>query len=107
VGRPRRGRLPDRHPAEEEHPARRRRRAAAAAGSDLLYDRIGRLPERLTTTRKNPFADPVREIGVALQDGKALRVVTNEPRRARPGDSPTSTSAAGPSNSSSDGSSRP
>ncbi len=47
-------------------------------GSDLLYDRIGRLPERLTTTRKNPFADPVREIGVALQDGKALRVVTND-----------------------------
>ncbi len=47
-------------------------------GSDLLYDRIGRLPERLTTTRKNPFADPVREIGVRLDDGKTLRVVTND-----------------------------
>lgn len=51
---------------------------ALPPGSDLLYDRIGHLPERLTTTRQNPFADPVREIGVALDDGKALRVVTND-----------------------------
>jgi hypothetical protein len=47
-------------------------------GSGLLYDRIGRLPERLTTTRKNPFADPVREIGVRLDDGKQLRIVSND-----------------------------
>jgi hypothetical protein len=47
-------------------------------GSALLYDRIGHLPERLKTCRKNPFADPVREIGVALADGKTLRVVTND-----------------------------
>jgi len=47
-------------------------------GSPLLYDRIGRLPERLKTTRRNPFADPVREIGVTLDDGKALRIVTND-----------------------------
>lgn len=47
-------------------------------GSDLLYDRIGRLPERLSSTRKNPFDDPVREIGVQLEDGKTLRVVTND-----------------------------
>lgn len=49
------------------------------AGSTLLYDRIGRLPERLSTTRKNPFCDPVREIGVVLDDGKTcLRIVTND-----------------------------
>jgi len=48
------------------------------SGSTLLYDRIGHLPERLTTTRKNPFHDPVREIGVVLEDGKTLRVVTND-----------------------------
>jgi hypothetical protein len=48
------------------------------SGSNLLYDRVGRLPERLTTTRKNPFQDPVREIGVALEDGTVLRVVTND-----------------------------
>jgi hypothetical protein len=51
---------------------------ALPQGSDLLYDRIGHLPERLSSTRKNPFADPVREIGVQLEDGKALRVVTND-----------------------------
>jgi DDE family transposase/uncharacterized protein DUF4372 len=47
-------------------------------GSELLYDRIGLLPERLTTTRKNPFADPIREVGVRLEDGKVLRVATND-----------------------------
>ena len=47
-------------------------------GSGLLYDRVGFLPERLTYTRKNRFTDPVREIGVVLDDGKILRVVTND-----------------------------
>ncbi|MDO8272697.1 MAG: IS4 family transposase [Gammaproteobacteria bacterium] len=46
--------------------------------SPLLYDRIGRLPERLSSTRQNPFQRPVREIGVTLDDGKILRVVTND-----------------------------
>jgi hypothetical protein len=47
-------------------------------GSELLYDRVGRLPERLSSTRRNPFQEPVREIGVRLDDGKALRVATND-----------------------------
>jgi IS4 transposase len=47
-------------------------------GSPLLYDRIGLLPERLSSTRENPFAEPVREIGVQLPDGKVLRIVTND-----------------------------
>jgi hypothetical protein len=47
-------------------------------GSSLLHDRIGRLPERLASNRKNPFRDPVREIGVTLEDGKTLRIVTND-----------------------------
>jgi hypothetical protein len=47
-------------------------------GSTLLYDRVGFLPKRLTFSRKNPFQDPVREVGVALEDGKSLRVVTND-----------------------------
>ena len=51
---------------------------ALPEGSSLLYDRIGYLPERLSSTRNNPFADPVREIGVQLEDGKTLRVVTND-----------------------------
>lgn len=47
-------------------------------GSSLLYDRIGLLPDRLKTTRSNPFGDPIREIGVKLDDGKVLRVATND-----------------------------
>jgi hypothetical protein len=51
---------------------------AVPQGSNLLYDRVGRLPQRLSSTRKNPFQHPVREIGVALENGKSLRVVTND-----------------------------
>jgi hypothetical protein len=51
---------------------------ALPEGSPLLYDRIGLLPERMARSRKNPFGDPVREIGVTLDDGKTLRVVTND-----------------------------
>lgn len=51
---------------------------ALPEGSPLLYDRIGLLPERLAYSRNNPFGDPVREIGVVTDDGKILRVVTND-----------------------------
>lgn len=51
---------------------------ALPQGSSLLHDKVGYLPERLKTTRKNPFQDPVREIGVQLEDGKRLRIVTND-----------------------------
>ncbi len=47
-------------------------------GSALLYDRIGRLPARLSNNRDNPFAKPVREIAVRLDDGKALCVLSND-----------------------------
>ena len=47
-------------------------------GSTLLYDRIGLLPERLAFSRKNPFSEPVREVGVQLEDGKQLRLITND-----------------------------
>jgi hypothetical protein len=47
-------------------------------GSDLLYDRVGFLPDRMAKSRKNPFQDPVREIGLVLDTGKTLRVVTND-----------------------------
>jgi hypothetical protein len=48
------------------------------AESSLTYDRVGFLSKRLKATRKHPLQDPVREIGVVLQDGKTLRVVTND-----------------------------
>jgi hypothetical protein len=51
---------------------------ALPQGSGLLYDKIGFLPDRLAYSRANPFTDPVREIGVVLDDGKALRVLTND-----------------------------
>ncbi|MDR3509228.1 MAG: IS4 family transposase [Caulobacteraceae bacterium] len=47
-------------------------------GSPLVYDKVGFLPERQRANRHNPFQDPVREIGVVLDDGKVLRVVTND-----------------------------
>jgi IS4 transposase len=47
-------------------------------GSALLYDHIGHLPSRLAYSRSNPFQDPVREIGVMTDEGKILRVVTND-----------------------------
>jgi len=48
------------------------------AGSQLIYDRIGFLPERLARSRKNPMQDPVREIGVVIEGGRTLRVFTND-----------------------------
>ena len=44
----------------------------------MLYDHVGYLPERMAKSRKNPFQDPLREIGVVLEDGKQLRVTTND-----------------------------
>lgn len=51
---------------------------ALPPGSALLYDRIGHLPERLSSTRSNPFSDPVREIGVTTEAGATLRIVSND-----------------------------
>lgn len=47
-------------------------------GSSVLSDRIGRLPARLASSRKNPFQDPVREVRVATETGKILRIITND-----------------------------
>lgn len=46
--------------------------------ANILSDQIGWLPERLKTTRKNPFSDPVRVIQVRLDTGKLLRIVSND-----------------------------
>ncbi len=51
---------------------------ALPQGSTLLYDKVGRLPERMSYSRKNPFQDPVREIGVVLDTGKTIRILTND-----------------------------
>ena len=47
-------------------------------GSRVLSDRIGFLPERLASNRRNPMQAPVREIVVRTETGKELRVLTND-----------------------------
>lgn len=47
-------------------------------GSALIYDRIGHLPERMARSRRNPFGGPVREIGVELDTGRTIRILTND-----------------------------
>lgn len=47
-------------------------------GQTICFERIGTLPARQAKRRQNPFAKPVREIGVALDTGKVLRIITND-----------------------------
>lgn len=47
-------------------------------GSAILSDRIGYLPERQARSRRNPFQDPVREVRVATDTGKILRILCND-----------------------------
>ncbi len=54
------------------------RELALPEGSGLLHDRIGHLNNRLGDGRPNPFKDPVREIGVVCDDGRTLRLLTND-----------------------------
>ncbi len=51
---------------------------AIAEGSCVLSDRIGLLPQRLPASRRNPFADPLREIRVRIKTGKVLRILCND-----------------------------
>lgn len=51
---------------------------AVVAGSAIVSDRIGLLPARLAASRKNPFADPVREVCVRIETGKVLRILSND-----------------------------
>jgi len=46
--------------------------------SKIVSDRIGHLPTRLANSRNNPLQVPVREIGVIIDTGKLLRIVTND-----------------------------
>ena len=47
-------------------------------GANILSDRIGLLPRRQARNRKNPFSDPVREVTVRTDTGKALRILCND-----------------------------
>jgi IS4 transposase len=47
-------------------------------GSTILSDRIGHLPERQAKSRRNPFQAPVREVRIATETGKVLRILSND-----------------------------
>lgn len=49
-----------------------------AAGSNILSDRIGRLPARQAASRRNPFDKPVREVRVRIESGTVLRILSND-----------------------------
>jgi hypothetical protein len=51
---------------------------AVPEGSPILADRIGHLPARLASQRRNPMRKPVREITLRNQSGKILRILTND-----------------------------
>ena len=44
----------------------------------ILSDRIGYLPDRLASQRRNPLHKPVREVQVRIDTGKVLRIVSND-----------------------------
>jgi IS4 transposase len=47
-------------------------------GAPLLFDRIVSLSERLSTQRVNPYRKPVRLVGVRIDTGAELVLVTND-----------------------------
>ncbi len=49
-----------------------------APGSSIRSDRIGHLPKRLAACRRNPMCGLVREIQVKIENGKVLRIFTND-----------------------------
>jgi IS4 transposase len=51
---------------------------AAAQDDNILSDRIGFLPVRQAKSRRNPMQDVVREVRVATDTGKVLRILSND-----------------------------
>jgi DDE family transposase/uncharacterized protein DUF4372 len=49
-----------------------------AAGSNILSDSIGFLPPRQARSRRNPMQNAVREVRVATDSGKVLRILSND-----------------------------
>lgn len=47
-------------------------------GTNVLSDCVGLLPERMAASRRNPFHHQVREIIVRMDNGKLLRLLTND-----------------------------
>jgi len=51
---------------------------AVTPGGPIVSDGIGRLPERLATSRRNPFGGVGREVVVQIDEKRRLRLFTND-----------------------------
>jgi hypothetical protein len=51
---------------------------AVTEGGNILSDRIGFLPARQAKSRRNPMQDAVREVRIATDTGKVLRILSND-----------------------------
>jgi hypothetical protein len=49
-----------------------------APGGTVLGDQVGYLPERLASNRHNPFDQKGREVTIRIDNGKVLRLFTND-----------------------------
>ena len=49
-----------------------------AQGEGILFDRVVRLSERLASQRRNPLTEPVRLIGVKIDTGREITLLTND-----------------------------
>lgn len=47
-------------------------------GDGILFDRVVQLSERLASQRRNPLTDPVRLIGVKIDTGREITVLSND-----------------------------
>ena len=53
-------------------------RPLPSGANHILADRIGFLPRRQASSRRNPMADAVREITVRISTGTVLRILSND-----------------------------
>jgi hypothetical protein len=49
-----------------------------ACGEGVLFDRVARLSVRLSGQRRNPLATPVRLVGVRIEGGRAITLLSND-----------------------------
>jgi hypothetical protein len=62
----------------KKHAAVRHCEERQAEGEGILFDRVVRLSERLASQRRNPLIDPVRLIGVKIDTGREITVLSND-----------------------------
>lgn len=59
-------------------PRRELEQRSVSPGTAIHSDRLGRLPERLANSRRNPFNGIGREIVIRISPGQTLRLFTND-----------------------------